>query len=205
VFLPPQQCSARCGVAVSARCDRHSDGPWCAACSSSLLSLLQAAPSVHLPTGWQESFVCLFPLFVYFPYEPPATATPRLRSTPTPTPRSPFATWQMGIWHWHMAHGHLAHGDMGTWANQKPGNAHHNGIGEISFSSSRRLAAADDSQPWRSETEDVSQGPLRRSEELDMRRHGGRVEMVAVATGENAVGKGGRSPLPRRSPRRSPR
>jgi hypothetical protein len=74
--------------------------------------------------------VCLFPLFVYFPYEPPATATPRLRSTPRPRPRSPFATWQMGrIWHRRMAHG-----DMGTWGNQKPGNAHHNGIGEISCS-----------------------------------------------------------------------
>jgi hypothetical protein len=49
------------------------------------------------------SLVCLFPLFlfVYFPclfisltspYEPPATATPRFRSTPTP--RSPFAMCQ---------------------------------------------------------------------------------------------------------------
>jgi hypothetical protein len=36
--------------------------------------------------------------------------------------------------HGHLAHGDLAHGDMGTWANQKPGNAHHNGIGEISCS-----------------------------------------------------------------------
>jgi hypothetical protein len=45
--------------------------------------------------------------------------------------------WHMGIWHMatcHMPHGHLAHGDMGTWANQKPGNVHHNGIGEISCS-----------------------------------------------------------------------
>jgi hypothetical protein len=35
---------------------------------------------------------------------------------------------------WHMAHGHLAPGHMGTWANKKLGNAHHNGIGEISCS-----------------------------------------------------------------------
>jgi hypothetical protein len=57
-------------------------------------------------------FCCLFPLFlfVYFcclfisltsPYEPPATATPRVRSTPTP--RSPFATpgiWDLGSGTW---------------------------------------------------------------------------------------------------------
>jgi hypothetical protein len=84
--------------------------------------------------GWQESFVCLFPLFVYFPYEPPATSTPRLRSTPTSRSQIPIATWHMGIWHWHMAHGDLAHGGLGTWGNKKPGNAHHNGIGEISCS-----------------------------------------------------------------------
>jgi hypothetical protein len=40
----------------------------------------------------------------------------------------------MGIWD--LAHGtwHMATWHMGTWAwaNQKPGNAHHNGIGEIS-------------------------------------------------------------------------
>jgi hypothetical protein len=42
-----------------------------------------------------------------------------------------MATWHMATWHmatWHMATWH-----MGTWANQK-GNAHHNGIGEISCS-----------------------------------------------------------------------
>jgi hypothetical protein len=42
----------------------------------------------------------------------------------------------MGIWD--LAHGtwHMATWHMGTWAwaNQKPGNAHHNGIGEISCS-----------------------------------------------------------------------
>jgi hypothetical protein len=35
---------------------------------------------------------------------------------------------------WHLAHGHLAHGHLGTWANKINGNAHHNGIGEISCS-----------------------------------------------------------------------
>ena len=49
VFLPLQWCSARCGVAVSARRGRRGVVPWCATCSSSLLSLLQAAPSAFSP------------------------------------------------------------------------------------------------------------------------------------------------------------
>jgi hypothetical protein len=58
VFLPPQQCSARCGVAVSARCDRHSDGPWCAACLLQLIAESVASGSFSSSADSSTSLAC---------------------------------------------------------------------------------------------------------------------------------------------------
>jgi hypothetical protein len=77
---------------------------------------LLAAEAAGLDGGLDGShnvLVCLFPLFVHFPYEPPDTATPRLRSTPTPqTPICHMANGDLGSGTWHMATWH-----MGTWGH----------------------------------------------------------------------------------------
>jgi hypothetical protein len=96
--------------------------------------------SCLFPISLFISLVCLFPLRATSHSH---TAAQIHTHTQIPDPHLPHGNgkshlphgkWGSGTGTWHMAHGHLAHGDMGTWANQKPGNAHHNGIGEISCS-----------------------------------------------------------------------